>query len=165
MKSILDKAKGWKVLHIGPSMDKGKKVGGALDIILDEAVWVEGEFKTLKGIDRVSTWSKSLHISVDLSKEEVVSIEVGSTIPTQEMPPEGDKYSKAKEVAKSRALQEENLKDKNLNVLFVRADIIEEYPDGIAFFLIRSEHGDEMVVAVDMRSMQVVEKYTAKVVG
>ncbi|MEM2317414.1 MAG: hypothetical protein QXY85_03425 [Candidatus Nitrosocaldus sp.] len=95
----------------------------------------------------------------------MVSIEVGSTIPTQEMPPEGDKYSKAKEVAKSRALQEENLKDKNLNVLFVRADIIEEYPDGIAFFLIRSEHGDEMMVAVDMRSMQVVEKYTAKVVG
>jgi hypothetical protein len=162
VKEILEKTT-WQVLHIGPST-KGSQGRGAIALIrLDKPVWVEGTYynpfagRTLT----VKMWVGSLHVIVDLSTNQVIGLDLGMGKAVERTPVQDEKLAAAERIARGHRLVQslgQNV-ESYLTAVYYTAD----YPQGLAIFSIRSTRG-EVLVAVDLGTMAVVEKYTVKVV-
>lgn len=158
----------WHVELIGPMTIGLQKVGVALLIKFDEAVWMEDTFYNFDYSYAAKLWVSSIDISVDLRDGRIVGFSPGGMARAPITSPitgaiTSEERATAAEIALSHPLSKalgENV-EAYLNAVYYYND---DYPRGIAFFNMRSEQG-EAFVAVDLAKMMIVEQYTARVVS
>jgi hypothetical protein len=147
----------WHVKLIGPMTQGEQKIGASVVITFDEAVWMEDTFYEPSGCSYAAKlWVGSMFISVDLRDGRIV----GLTPNMGRAPTASEEYAPAAEIALRHRLAKalgENV-EAYLNAVYYTDD----YPQGIAFFNMRSDQG-EAFVAVDLDKMVVVEQYTVRV--
>jgi hypothetical protein len=158
----------WHVTLIGPMTQGNQKIGAAVLITFDGAVWMEDTFSTYypSGYSYAAKlWVGSMHILVDLRDGRIVGFSptgmgrapitspITSSITSEERVAAAE-ISLSTPVAKALG---ENV-EAYLNAVYYT----DEYPQGIAFFNIRSDQG-EAFVAIDIDKMVVAEQYTSSV--
>ena len=156
----------WHVELIGPMTIGLQKVGVALLIKFDEAVWMEDTFYNFDYSYAAKLWVSSMHISVDLRDGRIVGFSPAGMARAPITSPitgpiTSEERATAVEIALSHPLAKalgENV-EAYLNAVYYYND---DYPQGIAFFNMRSEQG-EAFVAIDLDKMVVVEQYTGEV--
>jgi len=162
---ILEKGN-WTVPLMGPwTNGNGTERLGAVAIIrFNESVWVEGTFyNPFSGSsDRVKLWVGGMHVFVDLRTNRVVGLDLGMGRSNDKAPITDKKLAIAERIALNHTLVK--TLGENVESYLTAIYYISDYPSGIAFFNMRSNQG-EVMVAVDLDKMVVVEKYTARVMG
>jgi hypothetical protein len=157
----------WHVTLIGPMTQGNQKIGAAVLITFDGAVWMEDTFYNLSGSSSYAAklWVGSMHILIDLRDGRIVGFAptgmakapitspITSSITSEERAAAAE-ISLSTSVAK--ALGEDV--EAYLNAVYYTDD----YPQGVAFFNVRSDQG-EAFVAIDLDKMVVVEQYTSRV--
>ena len=158
----------WHVKLIGPMTQGNQKIGAAVLITFDGAVWMEDTFSTYypSGYSYAAKlWVGSMHILVDLRDGRIagfsptgmgrapITSPITSSITSEERAAAAE-ISLSTPVA--RALGE------NVEAYLNAVYYTDEYPQGIAFFNIRSDQG-EAFVAIDIDKMVVAEQYTSSV--
>jgi hypothetical protein len=152
----------WHVELIGPMTTGLQKVGVALLIKFDEAVWMDDTFYNFDYSYAAKLWVGSMHISVDLRDGRIVGFSpAGMARAPTTSPITSEECAAAAEIALSHPLSKALGEDVEayLNAVYYYAD---QYPQGIAFFNMRSEQGEAMI-AIDLDEMVVVEQYTSGV--
>ena len=152
----------WHVELIGPLTTGLQKVGVAILITFDEAVWMEDTFYNFDYSYDAKLWVGSMHILVDLRDGRIVGFSpTGMARAPITSPITNEECAAAAEIALSHPLAKALGEDVEayLNAVYYYTD---QYPQGIAFFNIRSEQGEAMV-AIDLDKMVVVEQYTSGV--
>jgi hypothetical protein len=158
----------WHVKLIGPMTQDDQKIGAAVLITFDGAVWMEDTFYNPSGSSYAAKlWVGSMHIFVDLRDGRIVGFSptgmgrapitspITSSITSEER-------AAAAEISLSHPLAKalgENV-EAYLNAVYYTDD----YPQGMAFFNMRSDQGEAMV-AIDLDKMAVAEQYTVRVVS
>ena len=166
LREILQNAD-WHVKLIGPITEGLQKIGVSVFITFDRAVWMEDTFSTYypSGYSYVAKlWVGSMDIFVDLGDGRIVGLTpnmgrapitspITSSITSEE-------HAAAVEIALSHPLAKalgENV-EAYLNAVYYYDD----YPQGIAFFNMRSDKG-EAFVAIGLDKMVIVEQHTGEV--
>jgi hypothetical protein len=157
----------WHVELIGPMTIGLQKVGVALLIMFDEAVWMEDTFYNFDYSYVAKLWVCSMHISVDLRDGRIVGFSPAGMARAPITSPitgpiTSEERATAVEIALSHPLSKalgENV-EAYLNAVYYYND---DYPQGIAFFNMRSEQG-EAFVAIDLDKMVIVEQYTSRII-
>jgi hypothetical protein len=152
----------WHVELIGPMTTGLQKVGVALLIKFDEAVWMDDTFYNFDYSYAAKLWVSSMHIFVDLRDGRIVGFSpAGMARAPITSPITSEECAAAAEIALSHPLSKALGEDVEayLNAVYYYAD---QYPQGIAFFNMRSEQGEAMI-AIDLDEMVVVEQYTSGV--
>jgi hypothetical protein len=156
----------WHVELIGPLTTGLQKVGVGVLIKFDEAVWMEDTFYNFDYSYAAKLWVGSMHILVDLRDGRIVGFSPAGMARAPITSPitgpiTSEERATAAEIALSHPLSKalgENV-EAYLNAVYYYDD---DYPQGIAFFNMRSEQG-EAFVAIDLDKMVVVEQYTVRV--
>jgi hypothetical protein len=158
----------WHVTLIGPMTQGNQKIGAAVLITFDGAVWMEDTFSTYypSGYSYAAKlWVGSMHILVDLRDGRIagfaptgmgrapITSPITSSITSEERAAAAE-ISLSTPVA--RALGE------NVEAYLNAVYYTDDYPQGIAFFNVRSDQG-EAFVAIDLDKMMVAEQYTSRV--
>ena len=156
----------WHVKLIGPMTQGNQKIGATILIKFDEAVWMEDTFYNFDYSYVAKLWVCSMHISVDLRDGRIVGFSPAGMARAPITSPitgpiTSEERATAVEIALSHPLSKalgENV-EAYLNAVYYYND---DYPQGIAFFNMRSEQG-EAFVAIDLDKMVIVEQYTVRV--
>jgi len=158
-------AKGnWTVPLMGPWTNGTERLGAVAIIRFNEPVWVEGTFyNPFSGSSiTVKLWAGSMDVFVDLRTNRVVGLDLGMGRSNTKAPITDEKLAAAEKIALNKTLVK--ALGENTESYLTAIYYIPDYPSGIAFFSIRSNQG-EVMVAVDIDKMVIVEKYTARVMG
>lgn len=158
----------WHVKLIGPITGGLQKIGVSVLIKFDGAVWMEDTFYNPSGYSYVAKlWVGSMHISVDLWDGRIVGFSptgmgrapitspITSSITSEER-------AAAAEISLSHPLAK--ALGENVEAYLTGVYYIDDYPQGIVFFNMRSEQGEAMV-AIDLDKMVIVEQYTSRIVS
>lgn len=159
-KNILSNTE-WQVKHIGPRIVDSEKYGSLVFIKLEEPIWVEETITNpfSKEISNVKSWTKSMHVAVDLNSNEVSGIDLGMTRPVVDSQIEDPRVTSAELVAKENHSLGSDAKSRLVAVYET-----DEYPQGLAFFSIMSDDGkSEEMLVIDLGSMSIDEKYSGAV--
>ncbi|ABL78587.1 hypothetical protein [Thermofilum pendens] len=132
----------------------GSKVEALVE--LAEPQWIEG-LETPKY--RASMWARTLIVTVNLTAGRVERVEAVPTRPPRDTPL-SPRLEEARRVAASHRLVQSL--GPSVNLYLVAVYHSGEYPGGLAVFSAFSDKG-EVLVAVDLATMTVVERYTSPV--
>jgi hypothetical protein len=149
----------WHVERIGPMTEGEEKVGAAMLIMFDAAVWMEDTFYEPSGYSYAAKlWVRSMFIKVDLEGGRIVGF---SPTGMAKAPVTSKEHAAAAEIALSHPLVKALGED--VEVYLTAVYYTDDYPGGMVVFSMRSEQG-EALVAVDLDKMVVIEQYTVTVI-
>jgi hypothetical protein len=159
----------WHVKLILPMTEGLQKIGAAVLIKFDEAVWMEDTFSTYYPSEYsyvAKLWVGSLHISVDLGDSRIVGLTPGMgrapITSSIKSPITSEEHAAAVEISLSHPVAK--ALGENVEAYLTAVYYIDEYTGGMAFFNMRSEQGEAMV-AIDLDKMVAAEQYTARIVS
>jgi len=160
---ILEKGN-WTAPLMGPWTNGTERLGAVALIKFNGSVWVEGTFyDPFSGISYTEKlWAGNVQVFVDLRANRVVGLELGMGRSEDKAPITDEKLVVAERIAMNHTLVK--TLGQNIESYLTAVYYTPDYPYGIAFFSMRSNQG-EVLVAVDLDKMVVVEKYTSRVMG
>lgn len=155
----------WHVKFIGPMTEGQQKIGAAVLITFDEAVWMEDTFSPYypSGYSYAAKlWVGSMFISVDLGDGMIVGLTPNMGRAPIKSAITSEEHSAAVEISLSHPLAKDL--GENVEAYLTAVYYTDDYPQGMAFLNMRSDQG-EAIVAIDLDKMVVVEQYTDSIVS
>ncbi|QOJ78772.1 hypothetical protein IG193_08490 [Infirmifilum lucidum] len=150
----------WRVLHSGPVVQGGARVGAVLVLSLSEPVKLSGEFTLMNGEKvRAHLWTQTITVKVNFASGTVEAID-----PSLAKPPSDVVSAEWVAPAKARCSSfVSSLGVKPLKVTLAAVYETGKYPGGLAVFQIEFE-GGEYVVSYDVARGVVVREASGPVI-
>lgn len=159
---------GWNIMLSGPWIEDGEKRGAALKIKFEQSFWSKGDFwdPSTERKMHSSQWIRTMDAFVDLNDKELISIVPGGLTrpPSTEATKNVDLPAQAKD-AKSIAIQHEPVQSMdNPESQVIGIMNIENSGENMVIYRFFDDK-QEVLVAVDLSTMQVIEKHSGMVMG